>query len=70
MKSYHSFFIAAIDCGGLSSPSNGQISVTGTTFGSMATYSCDPGYTLDGNTSRTCQSNGQWSSSQLSCNGE
>ena len=63
-------FIAAINCGGLSSPSNGQISITDTTFGSIATYSCDPGYTLDGNTSRICQADGQWSGSQPSCNGE
>ena len=60
----------AIDCGGLSVPSNGQISITATTFGSVATYSCDRGYTLDGNTSRICQSNGQWSGPQPSCVGE
>jgi len=64
----HSF--VGSDCGDLSAPSNGQISINATTFGSMATYSCDLGYTLDGNTSRTCQSNGQWSGSQPSCNGE
>ena len=60
----------AIDCGGLSRPSNGQISIPATMLGSMATYSCDPGYTLDGNASRICGSDGQWSGSQPSCNGE
>ena len=66
----HFVFFIAIDCGGLSAPSNGQISITATTIGSMATYSCDLGYTLNGNISRMCQSDGQWSSAQPSCVGE
>ena len=63
-------FLTAVDCGDLSQPSNGQISIPATTLGSMATYSCDPGYTLDGNASRICGSDGQWSGSQPSCSGE
>ena len=41
-----------------------------TIFNSTATYSCNSGYELDGNQSRTCLASGNWSSSEPSCNGE
>lgn len=58
-----------VDCGGLTNPSNGTVSTGGgTTFGSTATYACDPGYTASGgNASRTCQANMTWSGSPLVC---
>jgi len=41
-----------------------------TTFGNMATYSCDPGYELHpDNSIRICQANGTWSGMDPSCEG-
>ena len=51
---------AAVPCGQLTDPMNGQVTVSGTTEGSIATYTCDEGFTLSGSTSQTCGSNGTW----------
>jgi len=41
-----------------------------TTFGNMATYSCDPGYELHpDNSVRSCQVNGTWSGMNPFCRG-
>ncbi|XP_060586067.1 sushi, von Willebrand factor type A, EGF and pentraxin domain-containing protein 1-like [Ruditapes philippinarum] len=48
-------------------PSNGEVSVSGT--GSVATYSCDTGYSLSGLSARTCQTDGSgWESTDPTCN--
>ncbi len=39
----------------------------GTTFGGTATYSCSAGYSLVGETTRTCQASGVWSGSAPTC---
>jgi len=39
------------------------------TFGSQANYSCSEGYALNGNTTRECQADGQWSGSEPTCEG-
>ena len=59
----------AIDCGDPGTPANGQRSLSGTTPGYVAIYTCDVGYTMQGSTSITCQYNGQWSGSVPQCNG-
>ena len=47
---------------------NGQVNHSaGTTFGQTATYSCNTGYTLEGNSTRTCQANGMWSGNEPTC---
>ena len=56
-----------VDCGGLSAPTNGKVSVPSTTYGSQATYSCDSGYTLSGSATTSCQASGAWSSSAPTC---
>ena len=57
-----------MDCGALSGPANGQVShTTGTTLGRTATYSCNTGYNLMGDSIRTCQVNGMWSGSEPTC---
>ncbi len=36
----------------------------------VATHTCNTGYNLDGDKTRTCQNDRQWSSAAPSCNGE
>ena len=60
-------FPAAVDCGTLTDPLNGQVTLTATTFMSTATYSCNSGYTLSGSTTRTCEANGTWSDTAPTC---
>ena len=62
--------LSAVDCGSLPAPDNGQVNVSATTFNSTATYSCDAGYELNGNQSRTCLFSGNWSGNEPSCTGE
>ena len=62
------FMHAVVDCGSLQNPTNGTVSVTGTTFGSTASYSCSgSNYLLVGAAERTCQANGMWSESVPQC---
>ena len=65
----HVFHIlTVVDCGALTNPANGQVSYpTGTTFGQTATYSCDTGYNLVGDSIRMCQPTGVWSGSEPTC---
>ena len=54
-------------CSELSSPTNGQVTWTGLTSGSTATYTCDSGYHLIGDQNRTCLSSGVWSGQEPTC---
>ena len=57
-----------VNCGIPSSLSNGQRRYSGTTFRSRVTYTCNAGYLRTaGSSSRTCQSNGQWSGTHPTC---
>ena len=60
----------AIGCGSLNQPNGGQVSTDGTSLGSQANYSCSEGYVLNGNTTRVCQNDGQWSGSEPICEGQ
>ena len=63
-----SLFLTVADCGSLNNPANGQVSHTaGTTEGQNATYSCNTGYNLMGDNTRTCQATGEWSGSEPTC---
>jgi sushi, von Willebrand factor type A, EGF and pentraxin domain-containing protein 1 len=55
------------NCGPLLGPTNGTVSAAVTTFGSMATYTCNGGYTASGPLTRTCQAAGTWSGVAPSC---
>ena len=57
----------AVICPALDIPGNGNINITGRTFGRMAIYSCNDGYTMNGETIRICQSEGSWSGSVPIC---
>ena len=59
---------AVVDCGSLQDPENGMVTVTETTFGSIASYSCSgSNYLLMGAAERTCQADGMWSGSVPIC---
>ena len=60
-----------VGCSNLANPTNGQFSHTGgATFGQTATYSCNTGYNLVGDSTRTCQATGVWSGSASICQSE
>ena len=56
-------------CGPLPPPDNGNVDVPITTVGSVATYSCDNGFLVSGNSQRICQMDGFWSGSAPTCSG-
>ncbi|XP_064386420.1 receptor-type tyrosine-protein phosphatase kappa-like [Halichondria panicea] len=48
-----------VDCGSLNNTANGSVDTSsGTTFMMTATYTCNPGYNIVGNESRTCGASG------------
>ncbi len=52
---------SVVDCGNLPNPRYGKVELTGTSFGSTAFYTCQDGFFLVGDRSRTCQLSGDWS---------
>jgi hypothetical protein len=56
-----------VNCGGLTSPLNGNVSMDGTVYESIAMYTCYDGYILMGECHRLCLENGSWSHKQPSC---
>ncbi len=61
------FLSLAVDCDSLTNPTNGMVNTSTTTFMSTANYTCDPGYMLDGDMTRTCGATGVWSGTDLTC---
>ena len=58
----------AVGCCSLGHPVNGQVELSNTTVRSTANYTCNQGYILsNGNSTRTCEANGEWSGSSPSC---
>ena len=39
-------------------------------MGATVNYTCNTGYTLNGNNTRTCQASGAWSGSDPTCDGK
>ena len=65
-----SLFSTAVDCGSLPDPANGRVDHTaGTSLGQTAIYSCNTGYNLVGDSTRTCQATRIWSGSAPTCQG-
>ena len=56
-----------VDCGELSHPINGTVSLANTVLNSIATYTCEPGNGLVGSRTRVCQDDGLWSGSAPIC---
>ena len=67
---YQSLFCSDIDCGSLSNPENGAVQWNSTAYNSVATYTCNTGYDLEGGRTRMCSEGGTWSNSEPLCNGE
>ena len=65
---YCTTLFPVVNCGDPGTPSNGRRTGSSTTYNSVVTYTCNTGYTRQGSSSRTCQSNGQWSGSLPRCN--
>ena len=64
-------YSVGFSCGQPGIPSNGRMNTSaGTSFGDVARYSCDTGYTLNGPAERICQANGQWNGSVPTCKRE
>ena len=59
-----------VSCGSLPSPLNGQVQLNGTTVGSVANYSCNRRYILNGTSTRTCEADGEWSGDPPTCERE
>jgi len=50
------FLSTVTNCSSLSDPPNGHVSYSGS--GTTANYTCDSGYTINGNGTHVCQNNG------------
>ena len=55
-------------CPTLVAPANGNLVLSGNTFGETASYTCNTGFTLEGDPTLTCDGDGQWSRSSPVCN--
>ncbi|XP_066295428.1 sushi, von Willebrand factor type A, EGF and pentraxin domain-containing protein 1-like isoform X3 [Branchiostoma lanceolatum] len=56
----------AVQCPALTAPANGAVSGTNS-YEDVATFTCDPGYSLVGGSTRTCQADTTWSGSSPTC---
>ena len=63
------FYMSIItDCGELSPPTHGTIQYTDeTVYQSVASYSCDIGYSVEGRSTRICQADASWSHTEPTC---
>ena len=63
--------LTVIQCPGLPNILNGAVDTSGgTNYKCTAVYTCNTGYALNGNITRTCQEDGMWSGSEPTCDGE
>lgn len=56
-----------ISCDPLTPPENGRATMSGNSVGSSATYTCFPGFNLQGSSTAQCQSTGQWTPNAPTC---
>ena len=67
-KSHVLFLIFLSDCLSLPNPENGNVNtVGGTTYGEVARYYCNVGYSLVGMAERACEADGRWSGTPPVC---
>ena len=60
-------FLDNIMCDELMTPTEGTMVNTGRRFEDKATYSCNPGFELNGESTLTCLSSGSWSGAAPQC---
>ena len=75
LSSLFVFLFIVADCGGLSNITDGMLSYNPqgqdqTLLGATVSYTCNTGYTLSGGNMRTCQTNGNWSGAEPTCDGK
>jgi CUB/sushi domain-containing protein len=62
------FLTSTTDCGELTEPENGLLSLPrGTTYGQTAVFTCKTGYILSGSTQLQCLQDGFWSGTPPTC---
>ena len=61
------YVFLGIDCGSPGTLMNGTVDSNGTFVTSVATFMCDFGFNLIGDTQRICQENGNWSNMVPEC---
>ena len=61
-------FSTVVMCPTLVAPANGSLVLSGNTFGETASYTCNTGFILEGDSTLTCGGDGQWSGSPPVCN--
>ncbi|XP_065891073.1 uncharacterized protein [Dysidea avara] len=68
LKSETNCLFFANPCAKLDRPANGNITCTGEQVtGESCTFTCQPGYSLQGSQAQTCLPNGTWSGTDVSC---
>ena len=68
MFNINAFLYFGVVCGALCNPANGQVNTSaGVSFENEATYQCDPGYVLSDQSSRVCNSDGNWNGTEPVC---
>ena len=63
-------FLNLVRCPNLPNPSNGRVNQRGNKPGDRASYTCNSGYELQGDSTRICQNNGEWSGDAPACERE
>ena len=62
--------LTVVDCGPLTTPTNGTVDLSGgTVYQSIAYYSCNIRHKLSGAATRICQADGTWSGNPPTCDG-
>jgi len=72
LHNYHDLLLFSTDCQLLTDPDNGVISCSlgddgQASLGDTCNYTCNSGYELSGNVSRSCELNGNWSGTEPTC---
>ena len=60
--------VSILECNPLDPPQDGSVDDAGAEFGSVATYSCNTGFVLDGPVTSSCTAEGEWSQPPPGCN--
>ena len=56
-----------VKCDDLIAPANGDVNQPGNSVGTVASYTCNDGFQLIGDKTRTCQKDGEWSGADPVC---